>query len=71
MIETTAKPKAGRPLGAATIRGACAKHARVAASALAEIAGDASAPVHDRIDAARVLLAHATNKAKEMSRGSA
>ena len=69
MTETTAKPKAGRPSGAETVRGTCAKHARAAASALAAIAVDASAPAHDRIDAARVLLAHATNKVKEMSRG--
>lgn len=50
----------GRPLSARGIRALAGRQAKEAIAALAQVAGDGSAPTADRVSAAQTLLAHAT-----------
>lgn len=56
--------KVGRPTGAAGLRSRAARHVDAAVAALAEVAGDPTAPAAARVDAAVALLEAARPAAK-------
>lgn len=56
----TSRGAGGRPLSARGIRAFAGRRAKEAIEALANVAGDDSAPPGDRVRAAETLLAHAT-----------
>jgi hypothetical protein len=61
MQQTTPKrTSAGRPLLAEGIRAQAARRAKDAVQALVDVAGNADAPADARVEAAKVLLTHAT-----------
>jgi hypothetical protein len=49
----------GRPLSARGVRALAGRRAKEAIDALAQVAGDGSAPTADRVSAAQTILVHA------------
>lgn len=63
MQDTRSRTGPGRPPRTEGIRTQAARRAKEAITVLAEVANDASAPADVRVEAATVLLAHATQPA--------
>jgi len=63
MDSPSISPKNGRPPRAESVRAKAARCAREAVLALADVASNSNAPADARVEAAKTLLAFATNKA--------